>query len=65
MNFLPSGSFPSSYTFPPGSDATKVDGTLAFCLLLLHGARHLCGGPEEKWALGRLDLAFVHLFLQS
>jgi len=26
---------------------------------------HLGGGPEEKWALGRLDLAFVHLFLQS
>ena len=36
MNFLPSGSFPSSYTFPPGSDAAKVDGTP--CILPPPGA---------------------------
>ena len=62
MNFLPSGSFPSSYTFPPGSDAAKVDGTP--CILPPPGAAWsyaLRWGPWREVGLGQAGPSFCAL----
>ena len=62
MNFLPSGSFPSSYTFPPGSDAAKVDGTP--CILPPPGAAWsyaLGWGPWREVGLGQAGPSFCAL----
>ena len=61
-NFLPSGSFPSSYTFPPGSDAAKVDGTP--CILPPPPAEwsHETGwGPRREVDLGQAGPSFCAL----